>query len=277
MAYRFDHEWQRERERLATIEQAYDPWSIRTIEATSPQPGWRCLEVGAGGGSIAEWLCRRVGKAGRVTATDLETKFLASIEAENLEVRTHDIVSDPLEEGCYDLVHARAVLEHLPERDDVLRRLIGAVKPGGWLTVDCGDFSSVRQVGGRLEDREFFEEAFEAVTGTSRGFGADLLYGGRIGDAFRAGGLEQVEVEGFITEWGLAHPIGSLYELTFQRLQQPAIETGAITSADFDRLLEVMRSPDFRALSHIFYSARGRRPPSDQSRSLAREALLQPA
>ncbi len=36
MAYKFGHEWQRERERFATIEQAYDPWSIRTIEATSP-------------------------------------------------------------------------------------------------------------------------------------------------------------------------------------------------------------------------------------------------
>lgn len=261
MAYRFDHEWQRERERLATIEQAYDPWSIRAIEATSPQHGWHCLEVGGGGGSMAEWLCRRVGKTGRVTATDLETKFLASIEAANLEVRTHNIVADPLEEDRYDLIHTRAVLEHLPERDGVLRRLIAALKPAGWLIVECGDFSSVRQVGGRPEDRDFFKRAFEAVTGTSRGFGADLLYGGRIGEAFRAGGLEQVNVEGFITEWDKAHPIGSLYELTFQRLEQPAIESGAISSTDFDRLLELMRSPDFKALSHVFYSARGKRPP----------------
>lgn len=263
MAYKFDHEWRRERERLATIEQAYDPWSIRTIEATSPRHGWRCLEVGGGGGSIAEWLCRRVGETGRVTATDLETKFLASIEAENLEVRRHDIVSDALEADCYDLIHTRAVLEHLPERDDVLGRLISALEPGGWLVVDCGDFSSVRQVGGCPDDWDFFKRAFEAVTGTSRGFGADLLYGGRIGEALRAGGLEQVNVEGFITEWDRDHPIGSLYELTFQRLQQPAIESGAISSADFDRLLKLMRSPDFKALSHIFYSARGKRSQSD--------------
>ncbi len=264
MAYKFDHEWQRERERLATLEQAYDPWSIRTIEATGPQHGWRCLEVGGGGGSITEWLCRRVGETGHVTATDLETKFLASIEAANLEVREHNIVSDPLEEGCYDLIHTRAVLEHLPERDDVLGRLVSALVPGGWLTVDCGDFSSVRQVGGRPEDREFFRTAFEAVTGTSRGFGADLLYGGRIGEAFRNFELEQVNVEGFITEWDHEHPVGSLYELTFQRLEQPAIESGAISSRDFNRLLEVMRSPDFKALSHIFYSARGKRPSHDK-------------
>jgi len=264
LAYKFDHEWRRERERLATIESAYDPWTIRTIEATGPEQGWRCLEVGGGGGSIAEWLCHRVGESGRVTATDLETRFLSGIDAANLEVRTHDIVSDPLEEGFYDLVHTRAVLEHIPERGEVVHRLISALKPGGWLTVDCGDFSSVRQVSGRPEDRGFFKEAFEAVTGTSRGFGADLLYGGRIGEVFRDGGLDQVSVEGFITEWDQAHPLGSLFDLTFQRLERPAIETGSIDREDFDRLLEVMRSTDFKALSHIFYSARGRRPAPDE-------------
>ena len=261
MAYKFDHEWRRERERLATIEEAYDPWTIRTIEATAPEQGWRCLEVGGGGGSIAEWLCQRVGESGHVVATDLETKFLAAIEAANLEVRTHNIVSDPLEESCYDLIHARALLEHLPERDAVFSRLVSALNPGGWLTIDCGDFSSVRQVDGREEDAEFFKAAFEAVTGTSRAFGADLSYGGRIGKVFRSGGLEQVVVEGFVTEWGQGHPIGSLYDLTFQRLKEPALESGAIDSGDFDRLLSLMRSPDFRALSHLFYSARGQRPP----------------
>jgi tRNA A58 N-methylase Trm61 len=37
--------------------------------------GARCLEVGAGRGSIAAWLCRAVGPAGHVTATDLQTSM----------------------------------------------------------------------------------------------------------------------------------------------------------------------------------------------------------
>ena len=79
MAYRFDHAWREERARLARIEQALDPWTIRSIEATEPRPGWRCLEVGGGGGSIAEWLTGRVGPTGHVVATDLETKSLDAI------------------------------------------------------------------------------------------------------------------------------------------------------------------------------------------------------
>ena len=60
-------------------------------------PGWRCLEVGAGAGSIAGWLADRVGPSGQVIATDLDTRFLEQQARPNLEVRRHDVVRDPLE------------------------------------------------------------------------------------------------------------------------------------------------------------------------------------
>jgi trans-aconitate methyltransferase len=41
-----------------------------------------------------------------------------------------------------NLVHARLVLEHLPERDAVLRKLVRGLKPGGWLLVDSVDYVS---------------------------------------------------------------------------------------------------------------------------------------
>jgi len=259
MAYKFDHAWREERARLARIEQAFDPWTIRSIEATCPQPGWRCLEVGGGGGSVAEWLCGRVGPTGRVVATDLETKFLEAIDSANLEVRKHSIVSDPLEHEHYDLIHSRAVLDHLPERDEIVPRLADALKPGGWLTVEAGDFSSVRMVGGDPADAEFFDAAFAAVVGVSREFGAEMSYGRRLGAALRDAGLEHVAVEGLVTEWSSDHPIASLYDLTFQRLQGPAVQSGVINKPDLDRLLSMLRGPDLHALSHIVYAGRGQR------------------
>lgn len=96
MAYQFDHEWEQERARLAALEAVFDPCSRRCIQELDPEPGWRCLEVGAGGGSMAEWLCSVVGPQGEVVATDLETKFVSGVDAPNLEVREHNIVSDPL-------------------------------------------------------------------------------------------------------------------------------------------------------------------------------------
>src|SRR5438105_15616563 len=126
MAYIFDHQWKQERERLASMEALIDPFTIECLQAMSVSEGWRCLEVGAGGGSIAEWLCRRVGATGKVVATDLQTKFLEAIETPNLEVRRHDIAKDALDAEAFDLVYARKVLEHLPEPTLALKSIHAA-------------------------------------------------------------------------------------------------------------------------------------------------------
>jgi SAM-dependent methyltransferase len=92
--------------------------------------------VGGGGGSIVQWLCRRVGESGSVVATDLDTRFLDALEEPNLRALRHDVRTDALPEAYFDLIHGRLVLEHLPERDDVLRRLVSALRPGGWIVIE---------------------------------------------------------------------------------------------------------------------------------------------
>jgi 2-polyprenyl-3-methyl-5-hydroxy-6-metoxy-1,4-benzoquinol methylase len=138
--YLLDNAWTRARERLAALERRHDPGTIRHLEALGVADRWHCLEIGGGGGSITEWLCRRVGPAGRVTATDINTRFLEALDFRNLDVRVHNISEDELEQGVFDLVHARAVLMHLPQREAALKRMISALKPGGLLVVEEGDF-----------------------------------------------------------------------------------------------------------------------------------------
>ena len=65
-----------ERERLALLTQFADPITTRRLTDLGVGRGWRCLEVGAGNGSIARWLASRVGSEGRVVATDLNPRFL---------------------------------------------------------------------------------------------------------------------------------------------------------------------------------------------------------
>jgi len=132
------------RQWLNTLEAYLDPGTIRLLEPLGISDGWRCLEIGAGGGSIAAWLCGRVGATGRVVATDTDTQFLEALKMPNLEVRQHNIATEDLPGEGYDLVHARWVLAHLRDRPAVLRRMLAAVKQGGWLLVEEPDFGNRR-------------------------------------------------------------------------------------------------------------------------------------
>ena len=78
--------------------------------------------------------------SGRVVVTDLNTKHLAPLASSIIEVRQHNIVEDELEEQAFDLAFARLVLEHIPEREAVLDKLVRALKPGGWLLLGVDGF-----------------------------------------------------------------------------------------------------------------------------------------
>jgi SAM-dependent methyltransferase len=130
-------------ERLRALQALLDPGTVRHLEALGVAPGWRCLEVGGGAGSIAAWLAERVGAAGSVLATDLDTTVLAELALPNVEVRQHDLLADELPAGAFDLVHERLVLAWLPAPAEGAHRLARALRPGGVLLIEEMDFGSV--------------------------------------------------------------------------------------------------------------------------------------
>jgi SAM-dependent methyltransferase len=126
----------REQERLRALARLLDPQSIEAIGACGITSGWHCLEVGAGAGSLAAWMAERVGADGRVMSLDIDLRFHEDMP-DNVIVRQADIISDKIPTEHFDLVHARAVLQHLgDEREAVLDKLVVATKPGGWLVLE---------------------------------------------------------------------------------------------------------------------------------------------
>ena len=81
--------------RFDSLEMLFDATTTRHIRHLGVAKAWRCLEIG-GGGSIAMWLAEQVGAEGHVTATDIDARHLEHLTRPNLEVLTHDIVTDPL-------------------------------------------------------------------------------------------------------------------------------------------------------------------------------------
>jgi SAM-dependent methyltransferase len=108
--YGLDNAWRHALARLRSLEDWLDPGTIRHLRALDVGAGWRCLEVGAGAGSIARWLSGAVGSGGEVLAIDIDTRFLVGLPEANLRVRRHDVTADDLPAASFDLVHCRLVL-----------------------------------------------------------------------------------------------------------------------------------------------------------------------
>lgn len=263
--YVFDQTWQREHDRLAALESLFDPASRRHLASVGVGEGWRCLEVGAGAGGIAVWLADRVGPAGQVLATDLDTRFLHDHGRPNLDVLAHNIVSDPLD-GAFDLIHARAVLTHLPERDSVLARLVAALRPGGWLLIEDIDFGPAagralaQYVTASPHAVAAMERIYLAIAAVFQGAGADPAIGTRLPAALAGAGLAGVEAEIHAPV-----PRGGTETWTRGSIEQLAgkmVATGLCSAADIELFLALTLDPAVYYAPPLMVSAWGRRPSS---------------
>jgi tRNA A58 N-methylase Trm61 len=93
-------------ERRGLLQTLYDISTTRRLALLGMQPGWQCLEVGAGRGSIAHWLATRVSPTGHVVAADLNPRLLRRVPVlPNMEIRTLNILTQEVEAQRYDLVY----------------------------------------------------------------------------------------------------------------------------------------------------------------------------
>ncbi len=200
--YQLDNEWDHARERLRSLERIHDTLSIGRLEQVGAGPGWNCLELGPGGGSMTEWLLDRVGETGSVCAVDIDPRFVEAIDHPALTVKTSNVVEEPIDEGSYDLVFTRMTLQHIAERDAVLVSLVDGLKPGGWIVVHELDSSGRwREATTRfvksLDDpeRTAFERETAAAAELGRRSGRDSTHGGRVYGQLQSLGLVDLVAE----------------------------------------------------------------------------------
>jgi SAM-dependent methyltransferase len=252
-------------ERLRALEAVLDAGSVQQLDSLGVGPGWRCLEVGAGGGSIAAWLCDRVAPVGTVVATDKDTTVLRGLSRPNLEIRVHDVLKDDLPQGEFDLVHLRLLLAWLSEPQTALQRLTAALKPGGWLLAEEMDFASVAadpRVG--VAAQNVFARvvaAHNAVLAAQHAF--DPHYGRRVARDLADAGLADLACEGRASMWRGGEAGGTVWRLTFTQLREPMLASGLVTSTDVDHAIALCDDPAFWFASQITMAARGRRPRGD--------------
>jgi SAM-dependent methyltransferase len=252
-----------ERERLALLEAALDPITIRHLTRLgvgTDARAWRCLEVGAGGGSIARWLADQVTPRGHVVATDLDTRHLHDLQRPDLEIRRHDITIDALEPLAYDLVHCRLLLLHLPDPAAALQKLADAVAPGGVLLVEEWEYGTIQVADPTHPLAAVAAKVNDALFELTLGIGIDIHLGRRLPDLVEATGLVDVDHEGSLrVTRGTRAP--TMAKASTALLRTALLARGRVDEADVDGWFEALGDPTFRMIDHATISVWGRRPP----------------
>jgi len=245
---------------FSVLERYLDPLTRGRLAPPVVRVGARCWEVGAGGGSVARALAAAAGPSGHVVATDLDPSQLTA--EGTLSVRQHDLRTGPIDGGPFDLVHARLVLMHIPDRAEILRDLVRVLAPGGWLVVEEFDCTTVPPVLTAPEDasRELFAEVVSGILTTLRAKGADLGWAPRVHGQMAAAGLQTIDTIVHSESWAGGSSGMALYEINARALVADIVAAGVPDDhvAEFCRLT---RDPRFAALSYEFVSTRGRKPP----------------
>jgi SAM-dependent methyltransferase len=260
-AYLLDNAWQHERQRLALLEGRLDPGSIHHLQDLGVGPGWRCLTVGSGGGSITEWLCQRVGPSGQVVATDINTRFLEALDYPNLEVRQHDILADELEQEAFDLVHVRALLMNIAEPQRALQRLVSALKSGGWLLAEEGDIGSmVPQGAPNMPESRLFLQFREACVAALDSVGGDYHYGRRLYWEICDQGLAGVQAEGRLHLAQGRSPLARFWRLNLDQMHDALVRYGNLSEEQLENTRLLFDNADFAFTTTTVWAVWGQRP-----------------
>ena len=202
------------------------------------------LELGAGAGTVSAWLAGSGRAGGRVMSTDIDLQFHGDMP-DNVEVRQHDIENDSLPVEHFDLVHARAVLQHVPSREEVIPKLIAALKPGGWLVLEDGQFMGFGEQG----LAEPYRTIHQIISGASQEEWRDPNFGLQILDRMRTHGLVELDVVGDLWAMRPGEPSGEWWFLALERAIPHLVAAGLVTADDGATALAQVREPGFVMLS----------------------------
>jgi len=227
--YTLPHGLAGEQQRLALMSALLDPVEHAYIARLGVRPGWRCLELGCGNGSIARALAECVAPTGHVVASDIDLRYIVDLQVPCLEIREIDILHDAIEEDSYDFVVARALLHHLTPARRVLERMVAALKPGGVVLSIEPDMLPCT-----VTEPDSMRAFWQGWLKWSGDAGIDYFVGRRIPAWLDALGLEDIAGEGYTAQFNGGSDWATYWIETMRELAPSLLKPGHVS----DRLLE---------------------------------------
>lgn len=230
--------------------------SWRTILRMLPlQPGWRVLDAACGLGILSFELAANL--ALDIDAVDIEAGFvghagtlLERLRADGVipadrqvALRTGDVRSLPYEDGRFDIVFLRELLQFLPEPVAAVSELLRVLRPGGLLCISDTDD------GLRITwppPSPVFERLVGAVTTVHRQRGGDRQAGRKLSTYLRSAGFAINSVVVLPeAHHRLVGPDDAERALVLEQLRAArgrVVDAGVMTAADYDADLAALQA-----------------------------------
>jgi len=154
-----------------------------------------------------------------------------------------------------------------------LKRIIDALKPGGWIVVEEYDALSLLPDPAvypgevSLKVRQAFHDALLAR-------GVDLRFGRSLPQKLQAQGLVNIGVEASATLWGANSAGASHMKLSFRELHEAMVRCGLISQEEFDADLDRIDDQNFLMPSPMMWTAWGAKPGPSVSEPAATQRFV---
>jgi SAM-dependent methyltransferase len=255
--YLLDNQQSEAGQRFDALATLFNPSTFRHMVSIGLSPGWRVWEVGAGSSTVPAWIAEQT--KSHVLATDIDTTWLEAAEG-GFEVIRHDIGTDPAPCDGFDLVHARLVLVHVPQRSQALATMIGALKPGGWLLAEEADpglqpLACPNGNGAAEALANKLKLAFRALMAERS---VDLSFGRKLPKLLRAAGLLQVQADAFFPIGGPV--VDRLEHATVQQIRERLVAAQLATEEEIEQHLSNVATGQLDLTTSPMVAAWGRKP-----------------
>lgn len=246
-------------EQLDFLEALFDPPTIAFLEPVGIPSGWRCLDLGAGGGSISRWLAETVRPQGGVVAADIDTDRI--VGQAGMRVIRHDANDGVPSGGPYDLIYARALLMHLKRREEIFSDLVEALAPGGWLVLaEASKRPQQVLTAPSAADEDMITRVITTALDACRDAGTSWEWAHQVDPSMAAAGLINIAgLEYCHTMTG--GTLESQLSGSYVKQAEPRLLEAGITADELEQFYALLCDPRFRARPWIqMVFTRGQKP-----------------
>lgn len=243
-----------EGERIGFGALAHDDITVARLRALGAGPGRRCLDVGAGTGTVSRRLPDEAGVTS-VLAVDRDVRFLAERPVPGLDVLEAGITAPDFTPGRFGLVHARFVPMHPPGRERLVTAPAGLVASGGVLVLS----DAVGLTSDRTPGTPYTRVVRAMRQGLRAAIGTDVSWVPSYPQLLRGAGLVRVAAETHVPPLPPGSPISRFRAGTWERSRAAMPATGPVDAA-VDAAVRYLDSDECAVLSAGMLTVRGRKP-----------------